>query len=278
MGGEGRLKRKGRIARRAAHELVLTMAKYGDHAPGPHPRFRTDAEVKRFYEGAGLTFEEVVERCREFALPVPVLENLLDSGHVFVEAGGGGSISIEDAAGNELAKLKEPGVLVRSSYQHLFYTAMKAFDRAVEEGSWGEFLSALSNGIASVEAYLNHRAEIWNTRHPDDPLLDSRVSKVSFDQKIEEWVPKMSRGNKLDRSDEVWRDFQILRALRDDEAIHPKRSVGSVTYQEMAALLNRFRSGIGMLLVRLHVVFNEPIPSRIVRAAYAPEIEVVVAG
>jgi len=276
VSGEGRFRRTTRIGRRSAHDLVLTTAKYGDHGPGPHPRFQTDAEVKRFYERAGLPFQEVVERCRDFTRPVPMLENLLDSSHVFVQAGGGGSVAVVDSREEEIAKLEEPGVLVMSSYQHLFQTAAKALDRAIEEGSWGEFLSALSNGIASIEAYLNHRAEQWNKRHPEEQLLDSKASKVSFEQKIEVWVPKMTRGGKLDRSDEVWRDFLVLRSLRDHEAIHPKRAVGGVTYQQMAEHMNRFRSGIGMLLVRLHLLFNERIPSRLVRAAYAPNVEVVL--
>ena len=90
MGGEGMLRRRERIARRAAHDLVLTMAKNGDHG---YPRFRLDADVKRIVAERGAAFEEVVERSRDYRQHVPFFENLLGGGHVFVNAPGGGSVA-----------------------------------------------------------------------------------------------------------------------------------------------------------------------------------------
>jgi hypothetical protein len=273
MGGEGMLRRRERIARRAAHDLVLTMAKNGDHG---HPRFRLEADVKRFFAERGAAFEEVVERSRDYRQHVPFFENLLGGGHVFVNAPGGGSVAWVDLSSGEekeVARVEGTGVLVTSSYQQHFVTALKALERAVVEGSWGEFLSAVSGGLASVEAYVNYRAGERNKTHPSDLLVDSKQSKVSFELKIEQWVPRMAGGRKLDRSDAVWRDFLALRAIRDDQAIHTKNASSGVTYQQMAEAINRFRSGIAMFLVRLHGLFSEPIPSQIIRAASAPDVE-----
>jgi hypothetical protein len=85
----------------------------------------------------------------------------------------------------------------------------------------------------------------------------------------------MTGSRKLNKSGADWRDFRILRAIRDDEAIHPKTSGYSFSYSELAQKINLFRTGIARLLIQLHLLFDEKIPRVIIRAAYAPDAEVV---
>ena len=116
---------------------------------------------------------------------------------------------------------------------------------------------------------------MYNAVHPDDQLVDSRRHKVSFDTKIDEWIPKMSGGRKLDRGGRRWADFRALREFRDQAAIHLKGGGVGIEYAELCRLLNMFRSGIAGLLVDLHLHFSERIPCIIVRYAYLGEIELV---
>jgi hypothetical protein len=170
---------------------------------------------------------------------------------------------------------KSPGKLVLYDYWATFDTAVKALRRAVCEASYPELRSAIVQGIASIEGYMNYLAEIWNKRNPEDQLLDSRQEKVSFDDKIDDWIPRMTGGKRLYKGDQPWSHFRILRQIRDDEAIHPKTSSHSVSFAEVAKKANLFRTGIAESLIRLHVLFNERVPRVIIRAAYAPDVEVV---
>ena len=75
--------------------------------------------------------------------------------------------------------------------------------------------------VAAVENYINYRAQRWNFSHASQPLLDSKSNKVSFDEKIDQWLPIMT-GKRLERDGREWADFLALRKLRDDRAIHSK--------------------------------------------------------
>jgi hypothetical protein len=58
-------------------------------------------------------------------------------------------------------------------------------------------------------------------------------------------------------------------------AIHPKSSGYSISFAKLAEQINFFRTGIARLLVKLHLLFEDVIPAKIIRAAYAPDVEFV---
>jgi len=111
--------------------------------------------------------------------------------------------------------------------------------------------------------------------HPNDLIQDSKTRKISYDDKIELWIPKMTDGKRLDKSIINWPNYKFLRKIRDDNVIHSKTSGYSISDQKLVEYINKFKTGIAKLLVQLHVLFNEKIPSRIIRGSFAPDVEIV---
>ena len=135
--------------------------------------------------------------------------------------------------------------------------------------------TCLSNGIASIDTYISHQVLLYNSDQPSEPLIDSKERRVSQDTKIDEWMPKMLGGKRLDKSRTNWQNFKRLRALRDELAIHIKQPTLGISDQQLGELLNLFRSGIAGLVVDLHLLFGEQVPSKIIRYAYLPDIKLV---
>ena len=98
-----------------------------------------------------------------------------------------------------------------SGYWATFEAAKSARDRSVENASFADYQVAIVQGIASIEGYINHRVEIWNRQHPDNQLIDSKQSIVRFDDKIDEWIPKMAEGKKFNKGGVNWESFKLLR-------------------------------------------------------------------
>jgi hypothetical protein len=59
-----------------------------------------------------------------------------------------------------------------------------------------------------------------------------------------------------------------------DAAVHPKHSVAAVSLEELADLLNQFTFGIAVPFFELHRMFSFAVPAIILRAAYAPIVNV----
>lgn len=270
-----KLQRKEKISWHASRELVLTMAKHGNHYYDTYYNInlRTDDEVKRFFSTRGVDFQDVVQKCRLFKKSVPFFENLIGSTWHVLE---GTQVSRVDAnTGKKNLEVNGPGTITMSTYWAQYEEAEKIIEQAIKNSSSIKFQSALVLGIASIESYINYRAEEWNKTHPNDLIQDSKRQKVSFDNKIDVWIPKLAGGKRLDKSIINWSDFKDLRKIRDDHVIHSKTSGYSISDQKLAEYINKFRTGIAKLLVQLHILFNEKIPSRIIRGAYAPDVETI---
>jgi len=249
------------------------MARHGNHALTQ--KFVSDSDVKRFFEAKGLYWGSLIETSRKPSEPIPIVENLI--GSTWVVPSGRAAIvrNAATAQEEEITTLEGPGSLIASSYLQLFENSIDNLERCMERASFGDFQSCISNGIASIDAYITHRAIIYNHDHPDETLIDSKENKVSQDTKIDDWIPKMTNGKKLDKSTINWQNFKILRNERDNKAIHLKQPAISISYQQLGELLNLFRSGIAKLLTELHLLFNEKIPCKIIRYAYLPDIKLV---
>lgn len=280
MAQEYHLKYKPRISARASKDMILLFAKYGNHFfEGPfqfrrndYP-FRTDADVKRFYSSQGIDFKQLVMNCRNFSLTVPIFENQIGS---TISTIGNPRVSRFDfATGKEDLVLEEPGTHTIYGYWAAFEGASQSRDLAVSESSFVHFHMAIVQGIASIEGYIKHISEFWNNAHPTDQLIDSRENKVSLDEKFDRWIPKLSGGNKFDKSIINWDHFKILKNIRDDNAVHPKTSGFTISYSDLAEQINMFRTGIAGILIQLHLLFHEKIPAVIIRARYTPDVYVV---
>jgi len=268
---EYKLQFRPKISRRNAKKMIVAFARYGNHYHDV--QFKSDADVERGFSARGIDFEQLAERCRDPQENVPFFENLI--GYTVAPVGGATVSRVDLSTGETDLETRSPGKLVLYDYWATFDTAVKALQRAVFEASYSELQSAIVQGIASIEGYINYRAEVWNKRHSEDQLLDSKQDKVSFDDKIDNWLPKMTGGKRLYKGDQEWSHFRTLREIRDHQAIHPKMSGHSISFAELAEKINLFRTGIAGLLIRLHVLFNEKVPRVIIRAAYAPDVEVV---
>lgn len=255
------------ISRRQAHDLVQLMAKHGNHY---HGQFSTDADVKRFLAASGMDYKSVIEYCRTFTNPVPGFENLIPS---TVQSTGGAALSVVDnATGHNIATTQGAGIVALSSYWALFEESYTQFKMAIERTSFTSFLSCTAIGVAAVEAYIQHRAKIYNAMEPQTLLIDDKQNKVSFDDKVDKWIPTMSGGAKLDKGDKLWASFQVIMRYRDGSAIHVRDSALGMDYTELAEGLNHFRHGIAGLLVRLHRMFGERIPAVIIRCSFLPDV------
>lgn len=232
-------------------------------------------EVALFYAGIGADPNRIAEECRDYRRHVPEFENLIRSTWV-VQSSGEGSVSIVDnETGEEEVVLTGDGILSLSTYQSHFEEACAARDRAVNQSSITEYQSAVNHGIASLEAFLAAVALQWNRSRPDDPITDSKKDKVSFDDKIDTWIPKMTGGAKFEKGDELWAHFKQLRAFRD-EAAHPKTVGYGFGLADLAKFVNMFRMGIAGMQQQLHLLFNFRVPAEIIRAFYMPDVIVVV--
>lgn len=266
------LKFKEKISRRAAHDMILLFARHGNHYD--ETDFKSDADVKRVFANNGINFEKLVMDCRDLKQAVPFFENFIPSTAFFM--GDVEMSRVNSTTGDEDLTTKSPGSLVMQGYWASFESAIEARDRAVQKSSYTEYLSAVTSGMASIEGYINYQAEFWNKKRKDQSLIDSFTTKVSLNDKFDTWIPAMAQGKKLDKGGINWTHFKIIKSIRDDLAIHPKSSGYGISFYDLAEKINLFRTGIAGLLIQLHLLFNEKIPQIIIRAAYVPDVEVVV--
>jgi hypothetical protein len=167
-----------------------------------------------------------------------------------------------------------PGRFNYPSYAGLFEQATEDFKRCLDSAHYGHFLSCVSNGVASVEAYLNQEVKVYNKRNPGKELIDNKHNKVSFDDKIDQWLPVMTGGKKLDKGNQRWEHFKRLRSIRDGNQAHVKVAVLGANYRQLGELLNLFRSGVAGMLLDLHILFNDrATPAIIIRYAHLPDVE-----
>jgi hypothetical protein len=263
-------------SRKDTQGMILDMAKYGDHSVEDHEGvpLETDEDVKRFFAECEVDFHDFVEDCRNKDEKVPEFENLL--GGTWQVNSGGGWVSYVDESGEEavLASGGESGWFTVPGYLGLFEQAVGDFERCVKSMKYGDFLSCVSNGVASIEAYIEQRARVHNKHNPGNQLIDNKQNKVSRDDKIDEWIPIMTGGTKLNKGNQRWEHYKKLRNIRDQQQAHLKAPALGSDYRKLATLLNLFRTGIAGMLLELHVLFGDRnISATIIRNAYLPEVE-----
>lgn len=268
------LKQKARISHKASERMILLFARYGNHYIEGSSMIQTKTDVINYYAQHGINFDHAVSKCRNFSNTVPLFENQIGG---MVHTIGTPKVSrINLITGKEDLILEGPGSHTIHGYWVIFEGSANARDRAISGSSFVDCQSAIVQGIASIESYFTRRVEIWNETNPNSQLVDNKDSKVSLNDKFDKWVPTITGGRKIDKGETVdWQHFKILRAIRDNYAIHPKESGYAVSLAQLAEQINMFRTGIAGILMQLHALFEDPIPSIIIRARCAPDIEVV---
>jgi len=262
---------RSKISRKDSQEMILMMAKYGNS--GFKHKLNSDADVKRFLVSKNIDFNKLVEHCRTFSNKIPEIENLIGS---TVSTFGGGKISIIDKkTGKEIESVNHPGTLSTSTYWTLFEQSINYKNNAVNKSSFSEFQASIVNGIASIESFINLLADEWNDSNPNDILRDTKQNKISFDEKMDFWLPKLSGGTKLDKGKRFWSDYIHLKNIRDDLTIHSKKRFLSFPLEELASNINLMKSGISELLIQLHLLMKRVIPAIIIRSRFSPLVEIV---
>jgi hypothetical protein len=268
---------KNKRSHQDTQEMVLTMAKYGNHYIEKREgvRLETDEDVKRYVEEEyDITFYDLVELCRSKDEKVSIFENVLGSG--WQVSAGGDKVSYVDESGDKtvLASDGESGTFTVPGYLGLFEQAVDEFNRCLNSKQYGDFLSCISNGVASIEGYLGQKVKSHNKHNPGKALIDNKQNKVSFDDKINKWIPILTGGTKLNKGTQRWEHYKKLRNIRDQQQAHLKAAALGADYRKLAKMLNLFRTGIAGMLLDLHIVFGERnVAATIIRHSYLPEVE-----
>ncbi len=189
--------------------MILMMAKHGNHRL--KQKFVSDADVKRFFQLNHHYWDDLVQLCRKPNEPIPFVENLTGSTWR-VNSKGSGRVAIVTGAATdnerEITSVSGPGQLAAPTYWALFENAITNLNRCMQGTAFSDFLSCVTNGIASIDAYISYRAYLHNTNQPSEPLIDDKQNKVSQDDKIDQWIPKMLNGKRLDKSGSKWQNFK----------------------------------------------------------------------
>lgn len=271
-----------RISRRAAHDLIAGLARYGNHYPYeidvngqptdkriPLEWFADEANLRSYFRDRGFDFDKVTEYTRSnWRSGIRLVENMVGSTVEFTE---GVRISIVDMqTGYESVPIEGPGTISAEGYWLQFEQAYAALLRAMESLSYSELLSAYVHGVSSIESFLNRFVVSYNSWTVGPHLLDSKQNKVTLEDKFKVWIPRIT-GRKFALGGRNWQDFLKVQAMRDQIAIHAKNPSPGVSYPEMIKLVNLFRSGIASLLLDLHIHFLFECPAIIIRAAKSPD-------
>lgn len=220
--------------RKQARDLIMAMARHGNHYCGD---LSTQHRLDTFLGQYECSFNDLIEECRDKEDSVPYLENRLPVGGWVASAGGGVVVSWTDSEGNEVTRFEdEPGTFSMATGGAFFEKTADDFERALGKMSYVEFLSCLANGVASIEAYIFEKTYQYNPRNPGNELIDSKKTKVSFDNKVDKWVPLIA-GSKLNKGGKEWAHYQRLKQVRDTQHAHSKNPSLSITYRELCKLM-----------------------------------------
>lgn len=166
--------------------------------------------------GAFLITKSGARVCKYFGISKYTLENLLGSTWQLT----GGIATSISPTGKELISVSGSGELTQKAYWGCYEESQRQLKECICDQSYIKFQSALILGIAAIEAYINYRVSLWNEAHPQERLVASKKNKVSFDQKVDNWIPTMTNRKNFDKGTRNWQDFKYLRDIRDNTTIH----------------------------------------------------------
>lgn len=261
------------ISARESEKMIWHFIRHGNHSRRDAMKSAPKNSIEGWFAENNEPLRKLVIRCRSYERTVPFVENLASSSwYTLSESGGVSASIIKSGKDQPEIEVLGPGI-ISVDYEKKFESACQAKTKAIEEASLDELHTSIIKGIASIESYIAHRTEIWNRQNiTQAPLNDNKNAKVPFDDKIRIWIPIMANGQKLNLGGKMWADFQNLREIRDNDAIHPKSFAQGISFSDLAAKINLFRTGIADFLLQLHILFDEAVPRIIIRARHFPEV------
>jgi hypothetical protein len=175
------LRRADRRSLNQTKQLMADLAMFGRYYPPTG--LRNEMEVRQAYGQRGLDFDVVASASRALSAQFP-FENLVPMGPWSTS----GAMTFVGAAGVTAVTLNDPGVITTSQYEASFQRAVADLELAITTSDSGSMLDALVSGTASLEAYVKHRAAIWNTTHPADLIAEVPPTRIPFDDTIRDWT------------------------------------------------------------------------------------------
>ncbi len=260
------IRRGKRINEKRAKALLAMLARCGNIFDAEISTAADD--IRGYCLRRGIDYQHMIERARTYGEQIPHLENLV--GSVWTSEGAKISRVYQDT-GEEEILVEGDGQYSEAYYWTAFEQAVGHLNQMIEKQAMFELHSAIERGVASVEAYISHRAHHWNRLNKDKSLHDNESEKVRLEDKLRNWVPIMSGGRRIDLGSRSWQNFAQLKSIRDKSVIHPNRSSFGMSIVEMASIANLFKSGIAESLVELHLLFQERIPAIIIKESFAPD-------
>ncbi len=263
------LLKKRKLSSNQVQKLIFDLAFLGQFT---EPYLNTEDEVVDFFnrqDNSGYYFDAIVEHCRDYSNVVPLIEDTLGSSFTCDIGKYNGKILLSK---REIS-VEGPGILHMSNYLFQFSYSFGKLNYGIDNASILDIQTAFVFGIASIESFINEKAQRWSDNYPEDTLIDTREQKASFVQKIDEWLPKLTCRN-FDKTGEIWNHFQTLQNYRDNEIIHSRNSAFGITFGDMVELINKYKAGIAGFHKELHLLFEQHVPHRIIRAMHFPIIEI----
>jgi len=252
-----------------ARALILDMARYGDNSHRI-PHTASEQDIAAWFEENKYRYSELITRLRSPGARVPLVENLIGPNWNLVASTAGVVAATVQGPGGPSPSISSSGSLSLSACYPSFDAAQKSLGRAIQGNSYQDLLQALASGFASLEAFVAQKASEWNTANASNLLSEPR--NRTFEEKVDEWFPIISRGRQYDRSRADWSMLQTLRKIRDKGAIHPSGVGYAVSDIELATIINNYQKGISETLFRFHLFFEMRMPCAIIRARYAPAV------
>jgi hypothetical protein len=255
--------------------MLVAQVRYGQGQAHAWEQYdlNTEAGIKQQLTDRGHPdFDGLVEelRLRDAVLP---LETHLFSEGWSVKLPPGKSFVALRQGGQEAARVQgESGRIVATQYQERFNYSVRTLKRCTngEEADYGDLLSCFSAGLASIEGFVNYKAEPHRDKLPRGNKPDQ---KVSLDFKLDNWIPALSAGHPIDKRENYWQDFQEIRRIRNERESHPKTVAYPISSTIFCKQLNQWRTGIATMLLALHAKTGRLAPPELVKHAFLPDIE-----
>ncbi|AYV34220.1 hypothetical protein [Erysipelothrix rhusiopathiae] len=271
-----RYERKNKITVKSATMIILENMQYSNYSSMEVLRRspqKSKTQLEKFYNfNNKVSLREEAEKGKNYEYRFSI-ENILDFGTKW-QGTSIRPIKIIDGESYEAKVPHNADVIAMVSYEAVFEDSYKSLEQSVSGisiiDSYPLFLSAVNKGIAAIEASIRDGLDTYNVRHPNDMLVDNFENKVSFNEKIDIWIPKIT-GKKFDKSTIVWDSFLKLKKLRNDNDQHIKDAYG-FSSDEVLKLMNIYKYGIAKFLFELDRLFDRRTSSLIIRAQYFPEI------
>lgn len=259
-----------------AKSMLAAQVRYGQGQAHAWEKYdlSTMEGVKKLLADEGYTdFKKLVEELRPIDAVLPMETHLFQEGWSFNLPPGGSFVAVREAGGEELARVTgESGRIVTSQYLERFRHSVKNLKRCTdgEEADYGDLLSCFADGLASIEGFVNEIAKPHLDRLPR-----GHEEQVGLDHKLDEWIPVITNGQRVDKSQVWWRHFKEVRSIRNWRQSHPRAGVYGIGDSTFCNQLNLWRNGVALMLLYLHALTGRLATPELVKWAHVPDIELV---